>query len=71
MLPMVLKRYEAVELPSTGSASQAKGGQAQGQGKGASQGQVAKRSRKEVVVPLRLDCSKFMTPADGGKVKRK
>lgn len=28
-----------------------------------------KKSRREVVVPLRLDCSKFMTPESGGNVR--
>lgn len=43
--------------------------EAEGPGTGAAAPGRTKKTKKEVVVPLRLDCSKFMTPAGGGKVR--
>ena len=54
MLPMVLKRYEA-EAPSPRTATGAGAG-------GVAGGGAAKKSRRKVIVPHRLDCSRFMAP---------
>lgn len=64
MLPMVLKRYEAEMTPrSSEGATPSPKPTATGVGGGGT-----KKLQRKVVVPHRLDCSKFMVPM-GGKVR--